>query len=170
MATLNRDQLLQVNAVARQYQAIYDEAFRSWGVRAPAPAYCDSVEAVGEFRRNLAVQAKRLLPMSETRVDPREPTFGDLRRAQYRSMADDVLAAMEPSLLKAVEAAGKRNDSVPWGDPLREIHERGPNGEHTIRFLGERSFVHDLKAPVRRVAYFRTQYGPTRTDGLPVQL
>jgi hypothetical protein len=27
MATLNRDQLLQVNAVARQYQAVYDEGF-----------------------------------------------------------------------------------------------------------------------------------------------
>jgi hypothetical protein len=170
MATLNRDQLLQVNAVARQYQSIYDEALRSWGVRAPAPTYCDSVEAVGEFRRELAVQAKRLLPMSETRVDPREPTFGDLRRAQYRSMADDALAALEPSLLKAVAAAGKRNDSISFDEPLREIHERNENGAHVIRFLGMRSFVHDMKAPVRRVAYFRTQYGPTRTDGKPVQL
>jgi hypothetical protein len=83
-------------------------------------------------------------------------------------MADDALAIMEPSLLKAVAAAGKRNDSVPWGEPLREIHERGENGEHVIRFLGERSFIHDMKAPVRRVAYFRTSQGPVRTDGLPV--
>jgi hypothetical protein len=152
MTTLTRDQLLQVNAVARSYQAIYDEAFKSWGVRAPAPAYCDSVEAVGEFRRNLAVQAKRLLPFSEARVDPGEPTFGDLRRVQYRRMADDALAAVEPSLLKAVAAAGKRNDSVPPDAPLREIHERGENGEHVIRFLGTKSFVHDFKPPVRRVA------------------
>ena len=78
MATLTRDQLLQVNAAARSYQAIYDEAFKSWGIRAQAPAYCDSVEAVGEFRRNLAVQAKRLLPLTDTRAEPREPTFGDL--------------------------------------------------------------------------------------------
>jgi hypothetical protein len=167
---LTRDQLLQVNAAARSYQAIYDEAFKSWGVRAQAPTYCDSVEAVGEFRRTLAVQAKRLLPLSETRVAPTEPTFGDLRRAQYRSMADEVLAVLEPSLLKAVAVAGTRNDSIPFDSPPREIHERGPNGEHVIRFLGERSFIHDMKPPVRRVAYFRTAHGPVRTDGMPVQL
>ena len=170
MTTLTRDQLLQVNAVARQYQAIYDEAFKSWGVRAPQPAYCDSVEAVGEFRRNLAVQAKRLLPLSDARVEPREPTFGDLRRAQYRSMADDALAVVEPSLLKAVAAAGKRNDSISFDQPLREIHERDENGAHVIHFLGMRSFIHDMKPPVRRVAYFRTSQGPVRTDGRPVQL
>jgi hypothetical protein len=170
MATLNRDQLLQVNAVARSYQEIYDNAFAAWGIRAPAPAYCDSVEAVGDYRRELAIKAKRLLPLSEARADPKEPTFGSLRRTQYRSMPDDVFVVMEPKLLKAVAAAGKRNDSVPWGDPLREIHETAPNGQHVIRFLGERSFIHDMKAPVRRVAYFRTNQGPVRTDGLPVRL
>jgi hypothetical protein len=85
-------------------------------------------------------------------------------------MDDDVLNVMEPSLIRAVMAAGKRNDSVPFDSPPREIHERGPNGEQVIRFLGERSFIFDMKPPVRRVAYFRTNYGPVRTDGRPVQL
>jgi hypothetical protein len=170
MATLTRDQLLLVQAAARDYQARYVEAFQSWGVEAPRPAYCDSIEAVGEYRRELAVKAKKLLPLSETRVAPNEPTFGALRRAQYRSMDNDALDAVEPSLIRAVKVAGTRNDSVPADSPPREIHERGPNGEHVIRFLGERSFVHDFKAPVRRVAYFRTNSGPVRTDGRPVQL
>jgi hypothetical protein len=100
----------------------------------------------------------------------REPTFGDLRRSQYPSMADDVLAVLEPSLLKAVAAAGKRNDSISFDEPLREIHERDANGSHVIRFLGMRSFVHDMKAPTRRVLYFRTAQGPVRTDGRPVRL
>jgi hypothetical protein len=169
MTTLTRDQLLLVQAAARDYQARYVEAFQSWGVEAPRPAYCDSAEAVGEYRRDLAVKAKKLLPLSETRVDPREPTFGALRRAQYRAMDDAVLDVMEPSLIRAVKVAGTRNDSIPADSPPREIHERGPNGEHVIRFLGERSFVHDFKPAVRRVAYFRTNQGPVRTDGLPVR-
>jgi hypothetical protein len=155
MATLTRDQLLLVQAAARKYQERYVEAFQSWGVEPPRPAYCDSIEAAGEYRRELAVRAKKLLP--------REPTFGALRRAQYRAMDDSVLDVMEPSLLKAVAAAGKRNDSVPADSPLREIHERGPNGERMIRFLGERSFVRDMKSVPRRVAYFRTPLGAVRS-------
>ena len=85
-------------------------------------------------------------------------------------MDDNVLDAMEPSLIRAVMAAGKRNDSAPADSPPREIHERGPNGEHVIRFLGERSFIHDMKPAVRHVVYFRTSSGPVRTDGRPVRL
>jgi hypothetical protein len=39
-----------------------------------------------------------------------------------------------------------------------------------IRFLGERSFIHDMKPAVRHVVYFRTSSGPVRTDGRPVRL
>jgi hypothetical protein len=167
---VTRDQLLQLQSVARLYQERYDKALESWGMRAPAPAICDSAEAVNDYRREQAVRAKKLLPLSETRVAPNEPTFGALRRAQYRSMDNTVLDVMEPSLIRAVMAAGKRNDSIPFDAPLREIHETGKNGKKTVRFLGQRSFIHDMKPPVRRVLYFRTAQGPVRTDGMPVQL
>jgi hypothetical protein len=167
---VTRDQLLQLQSVARLYQERYDKAFESWGLKAPAPAICDSAEAVNDYRREQAVRAKKLLPLSETRVAPNEPTFGALRRAQYRSMDNTVLDVMEPSLIRAVMAAGKRNDSIPADSPPREIHEIGPNGERTIRFLGQRSFIHDMKPPIRKVCYFRTPSGPVRTDGMPVQL
>jgi hypothetical protein len=59
---------------------------------------------------------------------------------------------------------------VPFDSPPREIHETGKNGEQTVRFLGQRSFIHDMKPPIRHVLYFRTAQGPVKTSGLPVQL
>jgi hypothetical protein len=167
---MTREQILQMQASARIYQKLYDDAYASWGMRASAPAYSDSTDAISDYRRTEAVRAKKLLPMTETRAAPGEPTFAQLRRTKYWEMGDQTFDIMEAHLLKAVAVAGKRNDSVAWGDPLREIHERGENGEHVVRFLGQRSFVHDMKPPVRRVAYFRTPSGPIRTDGQPVQL
>jgi hypothetical protein len=167
---MTREQQLQLVGAARHHQAQFDAAYQSWGVRAEAPVLNDSVEAVDDYVRNECVRAKKLLPMSDVRAAPGEPTFAELRRVQYRQLADDALGALLPQLLKAVSAAGKRNDSVGPNDPLREVHERGDNGEHIIRFLGQRSFIHDFAAPVRRVAYFRTNQGPIRTDGRPVRL
>jgi hypothetical protein len=169
MATLTRDQQLQLLGAMRHYQARYDDAYQSWGVRAEAPAYSDSIESVSDYRRNEAVRAKKLLPMSDNRAAPGDPTFAELRRVKYWPMPDDAFEVMEKHLLRAVAAAGKRNDSVPYGE-MREIHERGENGEHIIKWLGQRSFVHDFKSIPRRVAYFRTDSGPVRTDGRPVQL
>jgi hypothetical protein len=125
---------------------------------------------VNDYVRNECVRAKKLLPMSDVRAAPGEPTFGELRRVKYWHLDNDAFAVMLPSLLKAVAVAGKRNDSIPFDEPLREIHEHDQNGAHVIRFLGMRSFVHDMKPPVRRVAYFRTNQGPVRTDGQPVRL
>jgi hypothetical protein len=68
-------------------------------------------------------------------------------------------------LLRAVAAAGKRNDSIPADSPPREIHERDANGQHIIRFLGERSFIHDFKPPVRKVRGWFTNQGFVGTDG-----
>jgi hypothetical protein len=94
--------------------------------------------------------------MTETRAAPGEPTFAQLRRTKYWEMGDQTFDIMENHLLRAVAAAGRRNDSVAWGDPLREIHERDENGAHTVRFFGQRSFIFDMKPPIRKVAYFRT--------------
>jgi hypothetical protein len=170
MSALSRDQILQLQGAARHFQAQWDDALQSWGMRAPAPVVCDSVEAVTDYRRNLAAKQKTLLPLSETRAAPGEPTFAALRRTKYWDLKDDAFDVLEPSLRRAVAVAGKRNDSISFDEPLREIHETDENGARAIRFLGMRSFIHDMKPPVRKVLYFRTAQGPVRTDGKPVQL
>jgi hypothetical protein len=115
------------------------------------------------------VRAKKLLPFSEMRATPGDATFAQLRRTKYWELPDDAYPIIEEQLLRAVAAAGNRNDSVPFGE-LREIHEVGKNGERVTKFIGERSFIHDFKSVPRKVAYFRTYQRPVRTDGLPVQL
>jgi hypothetical protein len=94
--------------------------------------------------------------MTDVRSAPGEPTFGELRRVQYRQLADDALGVLMPQLLKAVAVAGRRNDSIPFDAPLREVHERDENGTHVVRFLGQRSFIHDFKSPTRKVISFNT--------------
>src|SRR6516165_3511818 len=128
---MTREQILQMQVSARIYQKLYDDAYASWGMRAPAPTYNDSVDAISDYRRTEAVRAKKLLPMTELRAAPGEPTFAQLRRTKYWEMGDQTFDIMENHLLRAVAAAGRRNDSVAWGDPLREIHERDENGAHT---------------------------------------
>jgi hypothetical protein len=156
MATLTREQQLRLLGAARHYQAQFNDAYQSWGMNAAAPVLSDSVEAVDDYVRNECVRAKKLLPMSGVRSAPGEPTFAELRRVTYRRLADDALGVLMPSLLKAVAAAGKRNDSIPFDEPLREVHERDANGSHVVRFLGQHSFIFDHKAPVRRVISFNT--------------
>jgi hypothetical protein len=138
----------------------------SWGLKAPAPAYADSIEAVNDYRREQAVRAKKLLPFSDNRVAPGDMTFAELRRTEYWKLPDDAYPIFENQLLRAVAAAGKRNDSIGPNDPPRMIEEVGKNGERVIRWLGQRSFVHDMKAPVRRVISFNTgeqgRYSPGR--------
>jgi hypothetical protein len=94
------------------------------------------------------------------------PDGHQLRKVKYWGIKDDAAYEnMEAMLLRAVTEAGNRNDSVPLGSPLREVHERGPNGEHVIKFLGQRSFVEQFKSVPRRVAWFNTPYGRQTTDG-----
>jgi hypothetical protein len=161
---MTREQLLQLQSAARFHQERFDTAFMSWGLRAPAPAYADSIEAVNDYRRAQAVRAKKLLPFSDNRVAPGDMSFAELRRTEYWKLPDDAYPIFENQLLRAVAAAGKRNDSIGPEDQPREIHERGPNGEHTVRFLGQRSFVNDFKMAPRRVISF-TMDGQRFTPG-----
>jgi hypothetical protein len=162
---MTRDEMLRLQNAARIYQSRFDEAYQSWGMRAPAPARIDSVEDVYDYRRRMAADAKLQLPRNGASAREGDPTFAELRRLKYTAMADDVYEKLEPLLLRAVAAAGKRNDSIPADSPPREIHERGPNGGHMIRFLGTRSFVHDFKAIPRRVLGFRTEHGYVTSNG-----
>jgi hypothetical protein len=157
--------MLRLQNAARIYQSRFDEAYQSWGMRAPEPTRIDSADDVHDYRRRMAADAKLQLPRNGASAREGDPTFAELRSLRYRTMADDVYERLEPALLRAVTAASKRNDSVPATDPPREIHERNENGQHVIRFLGERSFIHDFKAPVRRLLGFKTEHGYVTSNG-----
>jgi hypothetical protein len=96
------------------------------------------------------------------------PTDHKLRRVKYWDLKQDAYEALEPDLLRAVTEHGTRNDSVPFNAPLRQVTETAENGTKIIKFLGQRHFVSDFKSIPRRVAYFRTNVGPVKTSGLPV--
>jgi hypothetical protein len=153
---LTGDQLLQMYASARVFRARFDSAFEPWGMRTESPVIG---EDVNEYRRDLAVQGKRLLPENRK-----------LRAVKYRSLKADVYEVLEPQLLKAVAEHGNRSDSVPFDAPLRQVTETRDNGTKLVKFLGQRHFVEDFKAIPRRVAYFRTNVGPVKTSGLPVNV
>jgi hypothetical protein len=150
---MTREQLLQAHASARVFQARFDSVFEPWGMRAKAPVIG---EDINDYRRSLAIQGKRLLPENHR-----------LRAVQYRALKADVYEVLEPQLLQAVAEYGNRNDSVPYG-PLRQVTETHDNGTKITKFLGLRHFVEEFKSIPRRVAYFRTNVGPVKTSGLPV--
>jgi hypothetical protein len=151
---MTREQILHMHASARVYQQRFDSAFEPWGMRAKAMTLGEDVDS---YRRSLAIQGKRLLPETHK-----------LRVVQYRSLKADAYEVLEPQLLKAVAEHGNRNDSVPFDAPLRQVTETSETGTKITKFLGQRSFVEDFKAIPRRVAYFRTNLGPVKTSGLPV--
>ena len=108
--SMSRDDLLRMQASARVVQERYDSAFEPWGVRARAPTLCEHFD---DYRRDLAVKAKKLLPEGH-----------DLRKPQYRAMDDHTLSVFEPQLLKECHDAALKNDSVPFDQPLRRVAER----------------------------------------------
>jgi hypothetical protein len=142
---MTREQLLQQQASARIFQARYDSVLEPWGQRAPAPVFGQDPQ---EYRRDMAAATKRLLPSDH-----------QLRKVKYWDLRNDAFEALEPDLLRAVAEHGRRNDSVPYNAPLRMVEERGENGTVIHKFLGQRSFVHDFKSPVRYVTSFTTPHG-----------
>jgi hypothetical protein len=118
------------------YQERYDNAMQPWGVRAPAPTLGQDIEV---YRRNLAVQAKRLLPDGH-----------ELKEVQYRAMPDSILNKFEPDLLSAVHSTASQNDTVPFDAPLRRVEEVDQNGLKIVKWIGQRSFIHDFTRPGRR--------------------
>jgi hypothetical protein len=139
-AILGREQQLQVNAIARTYQERYDHAFEPWGARARSPVMGEDIR---EYRRDLAVQAKKLLPEDN-----------QYRKNQYRRLDDSVMDVLEPQLLQVVHKAAYDPTTVPYDAPLREVKERDASGREHIKFIGQRSFIHDFTRPGRRVVSF----------------
>jgi hypothetical protein len=147
---MNRDQLLQAHASARIFQERYDQAFAPWGMRAPEPVIGEPVD---DYRRNLAVKAKRLLPDGN-----------ELKPVQFRALETDVLDRFEPRLLRDCKEAAYRADSVPPGQ-MRRVEAVDGNGYKEVRWIGQECFVRDMMVPGRRVLGFRTPEGFLNTSG-----
>jgi hypothetical protein len=130
----SREHLLDVQATARTYQARADDALSTWGMRAPQYV---AGESLMDYRRRLLRLAQRQLPDDH-----------QLRHLKIKNMDDDVFTPFEPQIYAASKEAGTKPDSAAPGE-LRMVEKIDPqNGQKTIEFYGQRSFVHDFKAPV----------------------
>jgi hypothetical protein len=148
---MNREQLLQVQSAARVFQSRADDAFSTWGQRAPAPVMGQDPD---EYRRKLMIKAKNLLPEGH-----------ELRNITVNRLPASTLDIFEPQLFAACKDAGQRNDSVPPGE-MRMVERINPDNGHKMNvFYGTRSFIEDFKLPVRRVVSFWTPQGPMSASG-----
>ena len=148
------DQTMRLQASARVYQQRYDDALQPWDLRAPAPVVG---EDIAEYRAKLAILAKHQLPPSH-----------ELRKVQYRRLDSDIFDNFEPQLLRACRAEAYNPATVPVGE-YRKVTEIAPDGMKIIKWVGQRSFVEDFKAPVRRVVSFLTPHGRVNAAGIPVR-
>jgi hypothetical protein len=153
---LRYEREMRQRSIARSYQQRADSVFAEWGTRAKERVEGEDPE---DYRRNLAVQAKKLLPYSDDKPAPDLPSFRELRGLKLWSLDRNAFEATEPMIYRAAAVAYARDDTVPVGE-LREVIKIDPvTGYKEIRFYGQRSFVADLMRPGRRVVKFRTSDG-----------
>jgi hypothetical protein len=154
---LRYEREMRQRSIATSYQQRADSVFAEWGTRAKQRVEGEDPE---DYRRDLCVQAKKMLPYSDDRPSPDSTaTFRELRKLKLWGMSPEVFAAFEPQIYDACAKAVARNDTVPPGE-MREVTWIDPkNGHKEIRFYGQRSFVADLTRPGRRVVKFRTSDG-----------
>jgi hypothetical protein len=143
--TLNREQLMQVQASARVFQERADNSLQPWGLRAPQPVITEDVDS---YRRKLLILAKKQLPEDHP-----------LRGVQIRQLASDALDVLEPQIYDACQKSARRSDTVPLDAPLRRVETRDANGLTIVDWVGRRSFVHDHGREGRRVVGFYTPQG-----------
>jgi hypothetical protein len=137
---MTRDQLLQMQASARVVQGEYDDVFQPWGFAAPAPTMGEHPD---EYRRRMAIKAKKLLPDDHK-----------LRTMQISQMPDDAFNIFEPQYRTECKQSAYRPDTIPYDAPLRRVEEVGSDGLKIVKFIGQRSFIHDFTIPGRRVKSF----------------
>jgi hypothetical protein len=154
MAYLSRDQMLQQDQALRTYQSRADDAFSTWGIRAPAPVLSDDPRYGEQYRRELAYLAKKRLPEDH-----------NLRRFQVKHCPRDVFEVIEPEIFAACKQTGLSNDSAPPGQ-MRMVQTIDPqNGLKINNFYGKRSFVEDFTRHGRRVVSFLTPNGFVDASG-----
>jgi hypothetical protein len=151
---MTREQLMQMQASARILQERADNALAPWDIRAPAPTLGQDVH---DYRRDLAVKLKRLLPEAHK-----------LRKVQYRRLDDVALGALEPQLYKTVRDMAHDPSSVPPGE-LRRVVKIDSNGMKMVEWVGQISFIKEFTRPGRRVTSFRTDHGYVDVSGRPLR-
>ena len=81
----------------------------------------------------------------------------------------DIFEVVEPQVFQACRDSALRNDTVPHDAPLRRVEEVDANGLKIVKFIGQRSFVHDFTRAGRRVTSFLTPHGRVNAAGQPVR-
>jgi hypothetical protein len=145
---LRYEKQLRQREIATAYQQRADSVFQNWGTRARQRTEGEDIEA---YRRSLAIQAKRMLPVSDAKPSSDyTATFNDLRGLQLRRMPSDVFERFEGQVFDACAKAAERNDTVPAGQ-MRMVRRIDPETGVTMNlFYGQRSFIEDFKAPAFR--------------------
>jgi hypothetical protein len=151
---MTREQLLQMHAAGRVFQERADTALMPWDIRAPSPVIGQDIN---EYRRDLAVKLKKLLPENH-----------ELRKVQYRALNDAALDALEPQLHAAVRAEANNPNTVPPGE-FRKVIDVDQAGGKSVRWIGQESFVKEMGRPGRHVTSFRTDQGFIDASGRPLR-
>ena len=142
---------LHVQRALRGVQERADNAFEPWGFRAPGPTLGVDPD---EYRRDMLVKAKRLLPGSN-----------ELRHVKIWDLPHSALSRFEDMIYPAARATAYSADSVPDGE-MRQIHKPTANGSEITEWVGRESFVKAMGRPGRRVVGFRYPDGSYRnTNG-----
>src|SRR6516164_5111075 len=94
LEVLRYEREMRQRSIATAYQQRADSVFAEWGTRAKQRVEGEDPE---DYRRDLCVQAKKLLPYSDDRPSPDSPaTFRELRRLKLWGMPANVFARFEP--------------------------------------------------------------------------
>jgi hypothetical protein len=163
---LRYERQLRERSIAEHYQQRADAVFAEWGTKAKARVEGEDPE---DYRRDLCVQAKRLLPYSDDKPAPDLPSFRVLRKLKLWSMSPEIFKNFEPMVFRAAAAAYSRDDTVPIGE-LREVVKVDPvTGHKEVRFYGREHFAKTMGRPGRRVTSFRTDHGYVDASGRPLR-
>jgi hypothetical protein len=138
-----RRQRQRANAEARrEIQAVYADAYRSFGTEVPAPVDDESPSA---FRKRLFNRLARRLPSGHDLASIRADDLGS---------QPVVFDNFERMLLDAaqVEGASPSSENLPDdGSLVARNRTDEATGERSVNFYGRRSFIHDFTRPGRQV-------------------
>src|SRR3974390_3514114 len=110
---LRFEKQMRQRSIATSYQQRADSVFVEWGTRAKPRVEGTDPE---DYRRDLCVQAKKLLPYSDDRPAPDLPTFAELRRLKLGSLDRNPFEAFEPQIYRAAAVAYARDDTCAPGE------------------------------------------------------
>jgi hypothetical protein len=150
-------------ALATHYQQRADAVFAEWGTRAKQRVEGEDPQ---DYRRDLAVQAKELLPYSDDKPAPDLPSYRELRNLKLWSLDHSTFENFEPMIYRAAAVAYARNDTCAPGE-MREVTKVDPRtGHKEVLFYGQESFVKEPRYGNRLGRWITgLRYGELSTAG-----